>query len=414
VITFDEIKAMAQDMAVATKDLLVLAPQNDPFYCGTPTDLAQAAWFQKVWMGGGFTHGAHLRRMHYWCISQPAGKQLKMHNGLPYLNTLDCWKYLNQASKRARYLGLVNIANFSDHKAPPPHIEAEYAPYEDLDFSVDLPELTEPDIEVEGSAFSRSNTQAYHIEIWIEKSTMDDILAPICKEYGVNLVVGEGELSITAVYQFIQRVQESQRPARLFYISDFDPAGQSMPRAVARKIEWMLAKYELDADVKVHHLALTGEQVQEYDLPRVPIKDSEKRGAAFEAQHGEGAVELDALEALHPGELGRIVKDALDPYCDRDAAHAAEDLEKELRQAISERVAEITAKFKKPIKALERMREELASIELPNLGDYEPARAEASADDNVLTWLFDSTRSYLDQLQAYREYSGKGKTDDES
>ena len=41
-------------------------------------------------------------------------------------------------------------------------------------------------------------------------------------------------------------------------------------------------------------------------------KESDKGKARFEAQHGAGAVELDALEALHPGELRRIVEAAID------------------------------------------------------------------------------------------------------
>jgi hypothetical protein len=29
--------------------------------------------------------------------------------------------------------------------------------------------------------------QPYHLEIWIEKSTMNDILDPVCRQYAVNL-----------------------------------------------------------------------------------------------------------------------------------------------------------------------------------------------------------------------------------
>src|SRR4029077_218640 len=61
-------------------------------------------------------------------------------------------------------------------------------------------------------------------------------------------------------------------------------------------------------DIRLAPLVLTAEQVERYRLPRIPIKDSERGKKHFEVRFGEGAVELDALEALHPGELARIVE----------------------------------------------------------------------------------------------------------
>ena len=41
--------------------------------------------------------------------------------------------------------------------------------------------------------------QRYHIEIWAEKTTMNDVLLPLCQRYGVNLITGAGEQSLTSV-----------------------------------------------------------------------------------------------------------------------------------------------------------------------------------------------------------------------
>ena len=59
---------------------------------------------------------------------------------------------------------------------------------------------------------------------------------------------------------------------------------------------------------------LTADQVARYGLPRIPIKDSDARKGHFEARYGEGATELDALEAIHSGELARIVRARVDVY----------------------------------------------------------------------------------------------------
>ena len=53
-----------------------------------------------------------------------------------------------------------------------------------------------------------------------------------------------------------------------------------------------------------------------YNLPRTPIKDTERRKDKFEQTFGVGATELDALEALHPGELARLLNAELDNWLD--------------------------------------------------------------------------------------------------
>ena len=81
---YEQIKRLAKEYGISVTELLALAPQNDPFYVGTKTGLAQAKWFSDVWTAAGYRSGVHLRRIHYWCVSQ-AG--LRLHNGLPYENT---------------------------------------------------------------------------------------------------------------------------------------------------------------------------------------------------------------------------------------------------------------------------------------------------------------------------------------
>ena len=131
-------------------------------------------------------------------------------------------------------------------------------------------------------------------------------LMPLGVRYGINIVTGVGELSLTRCIELVARARASGRPVRILYVSDFDPGGMSMPVAVARKIEFYVRSHDETLDIQVRPVVLTEEQCIEYRLPRIPIKASEHRGAKFEERFGEGMTELDALEALHPGELQRI------------------------------------------------------------------------------------------------------------
>src|SRR5262249_23654378 len=149
-------------------------------------------------------------------------------------------------------------------------------------------------------------------EVWIEKSTQNDWLVPLCKKRGVNLVQGIGEQSEVRSRQLAERADVYAVPARIIYISDFDPGGRSMPKAVARKVEFTLHKFALDVDLQLIPLALSPDQCSHYKLPRTPIKESEKRKDKFEETFGVGATELDALEALYPGELARLLNEELD------------------------------------------------------------------------------------------------------
>lgn len=395
--TYETIKAVAAQIGVKVNDLLALSPQNDPFYAGTPTDQLQAEWFARIWNKAGYTSGTHLRRVHYWTVSQ--NPPVIMHTGEAYENTEKCWKYLTQAAKMARYLKLVRIEDIADHKNPAPYIGAYYYSNEP-DYEIDAPELTSPQINVYG--IHNSLAQPYHLEIWCEKSTMNDVLEPICQQYGANLATFQGEVSITACYQLMQRIQASRgKPTRIFYISDFDPAGNSMPAATARKIEFMLSHFGLSFEVKLKPIVLTPAQVAAYKLPRTPIKDTEKRAAKFEDNFGQGAVELDALEAIYPGELSQLVTAEVSRFWSADANRLARTNAQALHDLVSQQVEEITSRYAVEIEALQKMLDELRNVDI----DPEPYRIEpleAEADEQPDEWLFDSNRDYVNQISYYK------------
>jgi len=85
-----------------------------------------------------------------------------------------------------------------------------------------------------------------------------------------------------------------------------------MPVAAARKIEWLVQ--ETGLDIQLHPILPTKEQCVEHRLPRTPIKETEVRAAKFDERHGEGATELDALEALRPGVFRQTVQEAIDLF----------------------------------------------------------------------------------------------------
>ncbi len=428
---YETIKELATANKQPITDLIALSRNNDPFYMGTDGDMEKARWFADLWERFGFTSGVHLRRAHYRIISQET--PVAMPNGLPYENTEKCWDFLGVASKAARYLNLVRPDAFVDRRNPevmiftqpsplPPTVEVATDSW-GLDLSLpDFPDL--PEYRIDGY----NPTQRYHVEIWCEKSTMNEVLLPLARQYGVNIQTGVGELSITACLSMVNRAGD--RPVRILYVSDFDPAGLSMPVAVARKVEYFLRNEETPADIQLSTVVLTPAQVAEYRLPRTPIKETEKRAAHFEERYGEGAVELDALEALYPGVLRRILQTEILRYYDDGLAGRVYAARNALRDKIDDVWQAVTATYEDRIDGLRTEYEAIQSefqqrvtgaqrditelwrsiihdleVMLPDIDDYPiPEAKEAELDAGA---LYDSRRDYLTQIDAYKAFQGK-------
>jgi len=367
---------------------------------------------------------------------------------MAYQNTTTDWNYLCQAGKYARHLGLIEPEAFVDRRNPEPHIFREdtiidkpdwyygFGEWELPSLDIDLIDNLDwelPDIYPSGYEYHK-NLQPYHLEIWAEKSTMDDVLIPLCQQYSVNLVTGLGFMSITSVINLLKRIQETQKPCRIFYISDFDPAGDGMPVAVARQIEFYLTSYVPEADIKLNPVVLTRGQVEQYRLPRIPIKDTDKRKTGFEERYGEGAIELDALEALRPGQLAEIIKENIIPFIDEKLAKRIAKIKEEAKKKLhtwwrgnirphqqeldemKESVNDILSAYQNHLDALnEELQNELGPYKngvetlrqaiQKKLEEYRPVLPDLPKPKIEPTengWLFDSARDYFEQLTVYK------------
>ena len=442
------IKELAKAVGRTIPDMLAMAPNNDPFYI-MPAQEKQAMWFMELWQRFELPHGVHLRRIHYKLVSQ--AEPVLMVDGQPYQNTERCWGYLGNASKAARCLMMVAADAFQDQRNPDPVLCREYPDLHQpwLHFNAtdwDLPRIDAdladnldwdlPSFEAFGYC-SNVHNDPMHLELISEKSTMDDVVVPLCKELGINYAPATGFQSITGIIDLLKRLRQANKPGIVFYISDFDPAGAFMPPSVARQIEYWLPIYAHDLDVLLLPIVLTKEQVIEYELPPIPIKDSDKRQDNFLEKYGvKGATELDALEALHPGKLAKIIRQAVKPYRDPMAQSQQRQqalvVDEEIRhnwvsicRPHQQRLDELRGKAGAIVEsyqsALARLRdemdEELAPVERELNSLRQAVKADADEFDPVLpdryespvmlpdqfTGLFDSRREYLEQLAFYKK-----------
>lgn len=423
---YDAILELASALGCKAKDLLALSPNNDPFYTGVNGRRKAAEWFAGLWETCGFHPGMHLRRIHYILVS--SSPAVIRPDGKPYLNTDNDWSYLGQASLAARYERLIPDAALVDRRNPQPIINAvppsEREPFlwisgRDPGMEINLPtDLSLPNYSLHGF----DARQAYLVEVWVEKSTQNDVLVPLAGRMGVNLVPGTGETSEILARQAVERAASDGRPMRVLYISDFDPGGRSMPVALARKIEFWNRSSGLNLDITLDPIVLTPEQCQHYRLPRTPLKETEKRAGRFEDRFGEGATELDALEALFPGELSRIVEREIRRYIDTSLHTRVREVEWRIRRQLDKAHAEIIARHD-----VQHLTERFAALRsslldlmadvrerwtvvaddlhssAPEVNEDLPSAEAATPPASP---LFDSGRDYLTQIDHYRRWQG--------
>jgi hypothetical protein len=416
--------------------LLVLNPEVDPYYAGNGVLAERAHWFAELWERFGFSNkaGVHLRRAHYRIYAEG---NVCWPDGTPYENTKRAWGYMQQASRQARYMGLVNPEAIIDRRNPKPHIylgpgapyweEQQAEPgwaYEFTGFDLpgldvprpllDLPELHPIGYDYHGGM------QRYHVEVWAEKTTMDDILRPLCRATATNYVSGAGYQSVTAMVGLLRhRAQVLNKPVRVLYISDYDAAGQNMPKQMARHIQFWSERYGTDYDIRVEPIVMTAKQSEKYP------PDPET-----------GAVELDAMAAYDPGLLAHTVRQAITPFRDgslRDQAartkrEAAQVLEDEFEGSLADDLRELREIEAEASAVYERYREGLVEVAEEMERELTPLRTRLHEAEQSLTeglnaldpdlpdlpkgattppgadegWLFDSRRGYMKQLGYYK------------
>lgn len=441
---YEALNQLAKDLGRPASTLTVLSYDLDPFSCGIDRHVAGAEWFADLWRQYMPEYGGHLRRLHYRLVSLSTEESpILRPTGERYVNTDSCWKALATAGLWARYLGLIEIGAMVDRRAPRPQLLlSEHQSYSSDDgFSVTTPEtwaatIGEPEFPDPPRivAHSLQVPQRYHLEVWVEKSDVEDVVLPLARRYGFNYVPLLGQSGLTPCHSLVLRAKHNGgRPVRIFYLSDFDPQGEAMPVAVARKVEWLLAKEVLDLDIQLIPIALTRQQCIDLQLPRTPIKKTDRGRNNFEERHGEGATELDALEALHPGELSRIITTEVARYYDYTLERRVAEANQEVR-AIARKVEEsVIADHEEDLASLkddlDELTEQLESInqqiaewrsradplyqqiadeleakvaELDQIDPPEPAEADEHPEP-----LFDSRRTYLEQIARYKAHQGR-------
>jgi hypothetical protein len=336
-----KIDAVRRRFNACLEDLTVLSPETDPYRVVRWG--VEGRWFRRVFdRFVAESETKHFRGLHYCVVG---ANDTKRPDGADFVNDEKGWRFLSaRAGKAARWLALIGFERITDERNSAPEL-GYLRPYQapeiswglasgSLDYelpappSLYLPSLprlqslpTLPRLENLLPQFWRHATasQLYKFVLFGEKSSLGGVLRPIARELGTGLLLPDGECSDTLVAEVAKiaaYAATDPRPTAVLYCSDFDPAGNNMPISVARRLQALKDLLYPKLKVEVHHVGLTQEQVLQFNLPPSPIKDTEKRRKKWIAAKGREATEIDALMALHPGALEKIVRNFIKRFRD--------------------------------------------------------------------------------------------------
>jgi hypothetical protein len=174
------------------------------------------------------------------------------------------------------------------------------------------------------SSYRKNNwdTQDNYLEIWSEKDALRGVISPITHKYDVPLLIVRGQLSRTAVYEAHKRflsASEQGKFSHLFYFGDFDPSGIGIYNSLKNRTK-KFGNGILVEDIKFERIALSEQQIEDYNLPYIKAKKDDPNYKKFIAKYSDKAVELDALP---PNVLMELIEKVIIKHIDQKKWAAA-------------------------------------------------------------------------------------------
>lgn len=421
----DDLVALQHDTGARLEDLVVLS--GDPFLTGTPADWRKANWLVEQVHAFNLL-GQHQRGLHYGLVSNNG----KLPDGRIYTGTKKDVRFLNEAVTAARELGLIARDAFPDRKSKLIEDATGLRDPEWAEVHVSPPDAAIPSLAYEAASWPEGLTlsrpaslqvQPLVVEIITEKDGIVPQLRPAAHRHGCRLTVTTGFTGKSLAAEILGRAIRDDRPRVILSFHDADAAGESMPIATGRHLEFLIRQAEAEGEelpaIYLDAVALTLEQVEaiEHSTGRkIPLSPDVARE--------QGRVELDALPHFAPGWIEAELERRLSALrCHVDFT-PLDDAEEEAEEGIDGAFADVRMRLDRltekanallQIPAAQALQEQLDELNAELVTVRREAREIADTlvidvpdpdvdepDFDRIDWLFASPRDYIEQLNAYR------------
>jgi hypothetical protein len=172
--------------------------------------------------------------------------------------------------------------------------------------------------------------QDAYVEVWVEKDALIGVLEGVCRELDVPYFACRGYTSQSEMWGAAQRLLERESDGKettIIHLGDHDPSGIDMSRDIQDRLDMF------GSSATISRIALTFDQVHEYDPPPNPAKTTDARYQSYASLYGDESWELDALE---PRVIVDLIRQAVEAEIDHDAWQDALDRQETGRKQLSQ------------------------------------------------------------------------------
>ena len=171
-----------------------------------------------------------------------------------------------------------------------------------------------------------------YVEVWLEKDALAGVIMPVTSEYDVPLMVARGYASLSFLAGAAEYINSLDVPTYIFHLGDYDPSGVD----AARKIDSTLRELAPEADIQFFRLAVLPDQIEKWNLPTRPTKQTDTRAKGF----GDISVELDAIDPNTLRQIVRVNIEELMPADELAVLKQAEASERDLLRMFVQQAAD--------------------------------------------------------------------------
>jgi hypothetical protein len=251
-----------------------------------------------------------LRQIHYQLLNDPP----LIHSAKPgsrYRNDVKSYRALIDLVTRARHEGLVDYDVIDDPTRPvtlfevQPSLSGYYA--QQMEHCLN------------GYWRDLMQSQPNHIEIVVEKNTLQSIVEPVASKFCIPLTIGRGQCSTRPLYNIAQRYKDCGKEKLIILaVSDLDPDGDAIAHSLGQRLrdDFRISR------VEVIKCALTMKQVRELRLPKKYERAKTGSSNYDRYVHAYKTEFVWELEAINPKTLQKLLTNAIDSVIDRRAFNA--------------------------------------------------------------------------------------------
>jgi hypothetical protein len=170
--------------------------------------------------------------------------------------------------------------------------------------------------------------QPCYVEVWVEKDALVDVVRKACAGTRTPFFSCRGFSSQSAMWRAAERFKAKQdKKCIILHLGDHDPSGLDMTRDIQERLIYF------GAGVQVQRIALNMEQVDTYNPPPNPAKETDSRYKGYQLKYGVKSWELDALRPeVIESMIDEHIKQNMDMTLFNETLQQEQEQEQELYQ----------------------------------------------------------------------------------